>query len=290
LADPDPTVRESAAKLLQAVPIAAGVAPLIEQLDDGYAPLHHAAREALVAAKKDAVPSAVALLDHADPRRREDGSYILGKLRSDAGLERHIALLTDPDWDVVGQVATSLGEIGRQEASPAIAKLIERAPTINQETVGKEPEQIRINLSAVQAMSNAIIAAGKLRITEVLPPLIPLFPQREVQPYKLRAAIIWAFGVMGDPTDTATCDRLLPIYHDLFESGECKFEALKALGNVGYKPAADELRSISEADPSPNFRWISYWSYRTLTGDTREYDNPVIDWMADVSINDMTPS
>lgn len=290
LSDPDPTVREAASVLLQEVPLAAGVAPLVEQLDDGYAPLHHAAREALVAAKADAVPSAAKLLDHADPRRREDGSYILGQLASAEALQRHIELLQDPDWDVVAQAARSLGKIDRQEAAPAIAKLLERAPTVYQETLGKTEAEQKINRSASRAMADAVIAAGKLRIKDVLPPLVPLITQRESQPYELRAAIVWAFGVMGDASQTQTCDKLLPMYYDLFEAQEVKFEAIKALGNVGYKPVAPTLKDISQSDFSPNLRWMAFWSHRVLTGQDTQYVNPVLEWTADVSIVDVPKS
>jgi HEAT repeat protein len=285
LKDPDPTVRQSAAKLLQAVPLADGVAPLVEQLDDGYAPLHHDAREALVAARDDAVPAAAKLLDNPDPRRREDGSYVLGKLKSAEALQRHIALMEDPDWDVVSQVARSLGEINRQEAAPAIIKLCARSPKVHIETQGRTAEQNRINQAAIRAIADTVIAAGKLRIKEILPGLTPLIPLREQQPYQYRAAIAWAFGVMGDASDTATCERFIPIYGDLFEATEVKFEGLKALGNVGYKPAAASLLAISQTDFSPNLRWISFWSHRTLTGEPTEYVNPVTDWIADVSIS-----
>jgi HEAT repeat protein len=290
LKDPDPTVREEASNLLRDVPLAAGVAPLVDQLDDGYAPLHHAAREALVAAADDAIPSAVKLLDHADPRRREDGSYILGQLKSDAGLERHIALLTDADWDLVAQVARSLGDIGRHEADKPLAELLKKAKTAHQITPGKTAEEQRINNSAIRAMSDAVIASGKLRVKEILPPLIDIIPERQAYPYQLRAAVIWAFGVMGDPNDTATCDRMLPMYGDLFEATEVKFEALKALGNIGYKPSAASLKGISETDFSPNLRWIAFWSHRVITGEPTEYVNPVIEWLAEVSISDLPAS
>jgi HEAT repeat protein len=123
LGDADPTVRVAASDLLAAAPTPAGIGPLVEQLGVAYEPLHLSARAALLASGPLTIDAAVKLLDHADPRRREDGSYLLGELRNDAALQRHIALMDDKDWGVVRQAAWSLGLIGRTEAIPAIAKL-----------------------------------------------------------------------------------------------------------------------------------------------------------------------
>ena len=42
------------------------------------------------------------------------------------------------------------------------------------------------------------------------------------QPFEMRAAIIWAFGVMGEPSQAQACDMFIPMYNDLFEATEVK--------------------------------------------------------------------
>src|SRR5207244_2517569 len=80
-------------------PTADMVSSLIAQLGAGYPPLNTAARNALIAAALNQIPSAteaaVRLLTDPDPRRREDGSFILGGIGSDAALEQHIQLLQE---------------------------------------------------------------------------------------------------------------------------------------------------------------------------------------------------
>ena len=109
---------------------------LIDQLQEE---LHRAGievahrHERLLVCEGPAVPAAQALLSDANPRRREDGSYILGHLKSDAGLEAHIALLNDSDVPVATQAAMSLGQICRREA-PASRREVVRAGSPRQKT------------------------------------------------------------------------------------------------------------------------------------------------------------
>src|SRR5439155_4570828 len=48
LADSDPTVREAAAMVLTPAPSIESIAPLAAQLDEDYAPLHEATRQAAI--------------------------------------------------------------------------------------------------------------------------------------------------------------------------------------------------------------------------------------------------
>jgi len=283
LGDEDRSVRHSAAKLLGAVPTADAVDALVKQLYEDYRPLHKAARDALVATGDPSVPAAVKLLDDSDARRREDGSYVLGKLKSDSGLERHIALMDDKDWGVVTQVANSLGEIGRKEAIPPLAKLAARGPTLRDEV--KDPK----DYGAYSACEQSIVACGKLGHSAILPAIKPLIPFDEFQSGALRGAAVYAFGLLGDASDP-TCATMMGLYPNPKEGENVKFESFKAAGHLNYKPALglfskwDSEQMISS---SPNLRWIAHWSYERISGQTVPYTPPETSWTPDVAISDL---
>jgi HEAT repeat protein len=286
LSDEDRSVREASARLLVNVPTKDAVDLLVQQLDDDYHPLYLAARDAIVAAGADAVPAAVKLLDNRNPRRREDGSYVLGELKSDAGFERHVALMSDPDWPLVEQVSHSLGRIGRKDAAPTLAKLATRAATLMKEdAVKKDP------IHANSACREAIVACGLLGYKDVLPPIIPIIPQREQYAADVRAAAVWVFGMIGDANDASVQGMLGGLLGDIKESEMCKFEAIKAWGNQKRKAALGSVQSWDSGGgfaSGPRMRWIMHWAFDRITGTQTPYTPPVSTKAADVSISDLT--
>src|SRR5439155_8565362 len=141
LGDADPTVREAAAKVLTPMPSTQALAALVEQLNEAYVPLHEALRQALVhpgddAIRRATIDRAAEMLSDANPRRREDASYVLGGLHSNAAIEKHVALLLwDPknpakaDWPLIAQAAESMGFTGEASlAVPPLMILIKAAP------------------------------------------------------------------------------------------------------------------------------------------------------------------
>ena len=151
--DPDPSVREAAARVLTAYPSDQAPAALASWLGDGNTPLHDAAREALVATGDAAVPSAVKLLSDPDPRRREDGSYVLGRLGSDAGLDQHVKLLSfdrNPsknDIDLMIQACTSMAELG-PKAAPATDALVKLLAWSKEAPASAEPGAVGVGPGA----------------------------------------------------------------------------------------------------------------------------------------------
>jgi HEAT repeat protein len=269
LRDADPGVRQAAAELFVTQPSAEAVPLLVEQFDNGDEPLRLAARDALVAAKEAAVAPAVELLADPDPRRREDGSYVLGHLRSDAALATHIAMLDDADWLVVAQAAWSLGQIGRAEAAEPLAALVKRIPP----TAGLLPREQQ------RAFSEAVIAVARLShrpaAADLARLIIELAPNAQRGPApRLRAACAWGFGILGTANDTATCDALLGTVDEFLEQREAKVEAVKALGHLRYAPAATQLKRISETSLDPELRWMACWSYERVTGSPTPYVPP----------------
>lgn len=286
MGDADLTVREAAARLLIAHPSADSVPVLVQQLSAGYPPLRQAAREALAATASISAPSvvevAVRLMADQDPPRRQDGSFILGRLRSDAAYAEHRRLLKDPDWNVVAQACESLGVIGRQEAAGELAAIAARAT---------HAEELRLDDSAqVEAVRSAFIACGRLRHRPLLELIRVVVPQKRVYGVTIRAPAIWAAGAICGPDDTEIAAMLLSIAHDNspFEAEAARFEAIKAIGNMGYKQALETLRRDAAESPHPKLRWISHVVADRIAGTQTPYvpvDVPVI---ADTSIQDLT--
>jgi HEAT repeat protein len=278
LRDVDPTVREGAATVLTPMPSAEALAALVPQLDVDYAPLHAAARASLTHPADDAMRSAtvraaVELLAHRDPRRREDASYVLGRLRSGEGFDRHIQLLQwdlaaseKTDWPLVAQVAESLGLIGDPRAAQQLLMLakaahtqLERVPVERQMQIGR-------------AMGNALVACGRLKHQPAFDEAVgDLKGDTNQVPPPVRAAAAFVVGALGESGSVPDGVNFLEIYASPDETAESKFEALKALGNLRHAGSASALKTISETSLVPEFRWIAHWSYQRAANVTVPY-------------------
>lgn len=224
LGDPDAAVRAAAAQVLVELPLPGARDALLELLPDPSRPVHRLAREALVSIGRDTVEPAAALLTDVDPRRREDGSYILGRLGSDASFEKHVALLEDDDWDVVRQAADSLRLIGRAEAGPALLQALIRINRHGQ------------SAHTGDALSAILHAGGTFRYPPFSQPAKAMI--RQGHP-KVVAAAIWTYGVLhlDDPSDQEVCGLLMAYVVTVFTPEPVLYESLKALGHMRYRPA-----------------------------------------------------
>ena len=285
LKDPDLSVRQAAAEIFIAHPSADDVPSLFQQLSEDYGPLHDSARDALVSAAlasmQSVVESSAKLLSDPDPNRRCDGSYILGRARSDAAFQQHIALLHDQNWTVVRQVAESLGQIGRADAGPPLLELASKVGTTD------ELSGIDDRLIAVQ---NAFISCGRLRFKPILPIAQRVMPEKMVYPSQLRASAIWAAGLVGDAKNSQLAAVCLAISNDNspFESEDARFEAIKAIGNLHYSPALNEMRRQGKESPIPKLRWMAHLvADRLAGGNATPYVPPSIAVVAETSIRDL---
>jgi HEAT repeat protein len=284
LQDADPTVRAAAARLLAAHPTPEAATTLAAQLAGDHEPLRRAARDALVAtaavAQQPVAGAAAKLLDDEDPHRREDGSYVLGQLRSDAALARHLVLLGDSDWGVAAQAAESLGRIGSPEAAPGLMKLVAGTSAIKQ--TGS------VDASQAKAIGNALIACGQLHYRPVVELTKPLISEKTVYPPSVRVPAIWAAGAASGPNDADVAARCLSVYRDTtpYEVEEARFEAAKAIGNMRYVAALEEMRRHSAQNPLPTLRWIAYRVAERLSGGPlpTPYTPPPMPTVADTSI------
>jgi HEAT repeat protein len=294
LADADPTVREAAARVLTPVPSTEALDALLKQLDEPYAPLHEAVRQALsrprdAALSQATIARAAALLAQANPRRQEDASYILGRLRSDAAIERHLALLQwDPaspaksDWPLIAQAAESLGLIGDARANEPLMKLIKPAPDA---LAGMQRPQVD---AMTKAMSNALVAAARLHHRAAIDDAVRILQLDPATcPSSLRAAASFAIGLLAEPGKLPSDVNFITIYESPFEAKITKLEALKALGNNRHAPLADRLKVITESDATPDLRWMAQWAYQRCSNTRVAYQPPTERRAPPVLISDL---
>jgi HEAT repeat protein len=295
LGDLDLTVRQAAAGVLTPVPSADALAPLAAQLKEDYASLHEQTRAALVhpadaTVRQPTIQLAAEMLGDANPRRREDASYILGHLKSDAAIDRHVALLqwdpTNPgktDWLMVAQAAESLGLIGGDRALEPLMALIKSAPEATRAL--QRPQRDHMGL----AMANAMISAARLHHRPALEQAVRILQIEPVAcPTRLRAGSAFAVGLLAERGGKAPeAAKMLEIYGSIDEDRTTKLEALKALGNLRHVTAAERLKTIFESEPRPDLRWIAHWAYQRCADTRIPYTPPSERREPPVSISDL---
>jgi len=269
LADADPTVREAAARVLTPMPSTEALAAILPQLDVDYAPLHAATRAALAhpaneTVRQATIAAAAQMLAHANPLRREDASYVLGRLRSDAAFDTHLALLTwdaaapaKSAWIVIAQAAQSLGMIGDRRAIEPLMVIVKAAPAVLANV--QRPQRDHMT----RAMSNALVATARLRHRPAMEEAVRILQMNPDDcPADIRAAAAFAIGVLSEPGAEPPADiNFFTIYSSPYEGHATKIEAIKALGNMRHAASADRLKELSQTDGTLDLRWLAHWSY-----------------------------
>jgi HEAT repeat protein len=292
LADADFAVRATAASVLAPLPSTQALNALVPQLEIDYAPLHEAVRQTLAhpidaGIRASTIDAAAKMLADANPRRREDASYVLGRLKSDAAIDRHLALLrwdakepAKTDWPLVAQAAESLGMIGNAAAAAPLMELVKPAPD---SAAGLPPEQ---GTQMVGAFGNAMIALGRLHHQPALAQAIRIV-QIDPQgcPPRIRAGAAFAIGMLDKGGNGA--QHLPAMYQSTYEDAHTKFEALKALGNLAHAPSTAFLKRVTELEPDERLRWIAHWSYERCSNRTEAYIPPARRDAPPVSIMDL---
>jgi HEAT repeat protein len=286
LGDSDLTVQTAAADILTRVPATAAIGKLIGDLSSPYAPLHNAARSALVSAGKNstsasaAADAAVALLADTNPRRREDASYVLGQIPSHNGYESHVQLLTDTDWGVAAQAAQSLANIGDPDAGAAEFVLAKRALS------GKSYDPIQ-----TVAAERAMVACGRLGYQQAAPYAVELVEHMSDFPANARAGGAWAFGVLGlgdTQRELGVMQGFNGAMGNILESATVKLEMVKAIANRGHRESLEQLRSIEKGmlAADSHFLVAAHWGICRINGAATPVDIPAMPEKADVSITD----
>ena len=286
LKDPDSTVRLTAVELLAANIVPELAKPFAAQLTDRYQPIYAASLKALwaspdPASRQACIDVAASLLDNSDPRRQQDGSYILGRYRSDAALQRHIAIAatfenSKPDWALVSQAVDSLGRIGHPDAKPCVLKLAGQDPA-----TANTPQT-----ETISAIANAMIACGRLGEKAVLPICHKAMagnPERMAS--ILRTAAAYGIGAVGTVADTGSFPGVMGGGQAAYESPQTRIEVLRAIGNLRDKAklSLTGASTILGADE----QWMAHWAHDRITGQTTPFTPRAITWNADVSIRDM---
>lgn len=268
LADADTSVRENAARVLQKFPTATALEALVKNLPAESSRLHEAAREAIVLVGQSAIPTAEKMLTDTDPRRREDGSYVLGRLKADAGFDTHVKLLTDADWGLVKQAAQSLGQIARPDAAGPLAELAKRAPAI--QSLSTEEN----GAVAIEAVEQAIVAATYLGEKSILPVCRQMLADQNRFSSALRSASAYAIGRLGDPADGKLPAALTRISIDPEEAESVRLECVKALGHLklaAAKAVVGTDRGSAVYTGGRTGDWLSHWVRYRLTGQELPY-------------------
>jgi len=295
LQDADPTVREAAVRVLTPVATSQALSAIAQQLDVDYAPLHAATRQALIRPADDAMRAATIalaadMLAHANLRRQEDASYVLGRLRSDANFDGHVALLkwdaasaAKLDWSLIAQAAESMGLIRNPKSADALMTLVAAAP----DALAKTRRPQRNDMA--RAMSNALVAAGRLGHRAALAESVRILKLNpEDCPVDLRAAAAFAIGVLSDPGAAPPEGvNFFAIYSSPFEGRATKIEAIKAPGNMCHAGSADRLKEISTTDGTADLRWLAHWSYQRCANQQVPYVAPRTRHEPPVTINDL---
>jgi HEAT repeat protein len=292
LDDADPSVRTAAAEILGRHPLVGAVPALLRQLSDPIPELHDAARLALA---NPALPEmrelvtdhAAALLDDPDNARRIDGSFLLGRLRSDKNRARHVSFLeiketiVEPDVLLMIQAAESLGQIGVKEAGPYLGELARRTPTT---VLAGNPK----NFLATEGHVAVFVACGKLADPEVLPEAERLLSVTGGQPSPLRGAAVFALAAATDPADARVNARLLAIAQNDEEYSTARYEAIKALVRRKVPGTEDVFRKLAETSADRYAKFAAHWALGHLTGERRPYVPPTVEWQAVTSVSDLT--
>lgn len=282
LGDPDLSVRATAANVLSDHPDPSILPQLIVQLAAGDATLNAAARRAIVACssvdQKACLAAAVKLLGDNSPRRREDGSYLLGAMKSDAEMDRHIALLNDADARLVRQVARSLGQIGDKSASAELLKVVSRFRSGEENTALSE--------EGIAAVAEAFVACGLLGEKSALPLSNRLIPEKLSVPVEIRVACIFAAGVLADENDDATASLLMSVLNDNspFEVERARIEAARALVNQHRLSAIETLRREGSGNLLPALRFACHQAADALSKQKTEYKPPEAPFVAETCI------
>ena len=291
LKDPDPSVRTAAAGILQRHPRIDAVPALFALLADPHTALRDAARDALASPAspemRDLVTDrAAAMLNQAERPTRIDGSFLVGRLRSDKNAARHVSFLeiTEPPYSndavLMAQVVESMGQIGIKEAGPSIAEMARRTPTT---VLVPNPK----NFMGDDAQAAVFVAGGKLREPGVLPEARRLLAAPGGQPAALRGAAVFALGTITDADDAEANAQLKKIAEGHGEYATARYEAIKALVRRKTPGVQEMLQRVSSTSTDPMARFAAHWAVERLTGQRRPYVPPTTRWQQETSITDL---
>jgi len=262
--DPDHTVRRVAAQALGRFDLRSAIPDLYELFAD---PHLYVRDDAVISLAQMADERAIALaaqgLSSETATVRACSSQLLGRLKSDANLDAHIALLDDKDLSARQWAAWALGEIGRKEASEALNR------------VAFTPEE------DMEVRSCAILSLGKLGFLDAMPRMKTLALDKPTMtspggPLPLRTAAVRAIGMLRQQGSVGLLVGRLTDWVGLTpELPEVRFEAAVALGRIGSAGGVDALEAhMKQQGEHPRIRVVCKWSLTQIMGRPPDYQIP----------------
>jgi len=266
--DPDHTVRRVAARAIGRFRLVNGLPHLYALFADGHFYVREDAVDSMVAIGNEAAIQLCAKgLTGKTGTVRECSSQTLGRLKSDANLQAHIAILKDEFLPAREWAAWSLGEIGRKEASDALFACA--FPPEDKPVAYKRDDYVRY----MEARSCAILSLGKLGYTKAFDKFHWLVPQKPTpsfagQPTLLRGAAVRSMGMLKDTGGLGILNsRMNDMYGMTPEDPDLRFEAAIAMGRIGAKGSISILtRHLNQKDETDRIRVGCQWSLWQITG------------------------
>ncbi len=289
----NPRQRSQAARELGELGAKAGVAELIEALDeDVNTYVRSAAAESL---GRIGAPEAIFSLMDAlhDPSSfvRRAAAISLGQMRAKEAQVALIQALDDSNFYVRRAAINAIGKLGIADLGPLLIPYLENCdPRIQRTTVtALRRLQTREALPRMTEMLEAcqrnpaprdlplvkalVIALGEMQTATAIPTLIKVM-QGYVGARSLAAA---ALGQIGDPVAGPVLTHALQD-----KSPSLQLAALKGLGQLRYRPAAPVIRGFL-TDPDPRLRRMAA---RTLG---QLQDREATPWLLQVAKEDPSP-
>jgi len=267
LDDPDHTVRRVGAQAIGRLGLEEHVGRLYALFSDPHLYVREDAVDGMVAmATQEAVELARRGLSSEAATVRACSSQTLGRLESDAGIEAHIALLTDRHVPARRWAAWALGEIGRTEASEALSTCAARQNQDQQTRACAFLSLGKLGHEPSAAQMSAVVAA---KPTTAGPGA----------PLPLRIAAVRALGLMKHGASAGMlAGRLDDIHGEIVELDEIRAEAAIALGRIGSAGHVGLLTQYMNATGEPKVTYqvrpACQWAIMKITGEKLPLDLP----------------
>ena len=138
-------------------------------------------------------------------------------------------------------------------------------------------------------MAGALVAAARLAHRPAMGEAVRILQLSPDEcPSNIRAAAAFAIGVLTEPRKAPPGEvNFFALYDSPYESHDTKLEAIKALGNMRHAASADRLKQISQAEATPDLRWIGHWAHERSAKLKIPYTPPTERRAAPVTISDL---
>ena len=263
-------MRRVAVSAIRRFRIAEGLPNAFELFTDREFYVRQEAVEAIVAIGGDqTVAQAAKGLSHRIATVRECSSQVLGRMKRDAGLRAHMALLKDRHFPGRRWAAWSLGEIGRKEAIQPLADCAFEVPPLKRGD-RKRPRNLPVWPEDTEAAACAILSLGKLgHAPTVAPKLHTIISDKPTEtnpgaPLSMRLMSARALGLSKHAGSVnVLLARLDDVGGEYAESSLLRAESAVALVRIGAQSA---VKSLQKHKGPGEAGLAGYWALTRMTG------------------------